>query len=808
MKKLTLTIVLVVSIFVLFADLMQPTDTKRAIETKGKDKNREEGSYRNIPFLVEPISLITNYYDYMPGSYNGLPVRVQPLNPPEPGTWEGGGVYMAYHAQETPTATRRAYYSYIDASGNVITQGTPINSTIIGEGYIGIDIDPLTGDPMAAWHSNVSGNEPPPPHLEIMFTYDLYDWIGGPGLWVNPPWEIMNDSEPYNPHPDDDNFAWPYVLIGDSPNDGYRRVFVVANNGAVSTGPNENPSENSLVAYADYNTTELGVQSGLDWTHYSIPQMDAWHDEEPEWYRPFKAVTISDDGQYVAFMGYRVNDSSEQLPDDEIFVLLNDNYGEGDYTYYGMNFNLGVENPGSFDDDDGNGYNLNFSFVNSGHFNAIFTENDSKILFNGALGLNGTSINDETDNVYWPYAIYPKVFEFDLETHEFHFYNLDTQINENAVNQDYIWAKDYVYLPWDTDNDGINDEIGDEGEILWISGWPCYYSGTDFAFHENNFKIVKNEETGWVAAVWQDGLAAKYAEDGVEGYEDWLEMPEIAVATFQTGENHLWTETEFVNANPNSEDYATELNNMTPAYTYPGDFVEDLGDEHGKMHLMFLDDNSWGSGIHDCGDTNGGTMMYTALELDFSNPAYENYGIVRCNIADIETQSPIVDAVIQMGTYRMSSSINDVYEIYLPAGSYPLTCEIEGYDVYEHTGEVNVTTGQVTELDIELFTGIGPEGIDVPITLSQNHPNPFNPETTISFDIPREDANDGEIGIYNLKGQKVKSFSAESYPEFVEGSVIWSGTDEVGKAVSSGIYFYKLELKGKTVKTKKMILMK
>ena len=788
MKKLTLTIVLVVCIFSLFADLMQYTGTKRAMEEFGKARIREESNSRSLPFLVEPTPLVTTYYDYMPGSYNATPVQVQPVNPPEPGDWQGGGVYMVYHAQESITGQRRVYYSYIDADGEVITAGTPINSSIVREGYPALDIDPVTGDPLAVWHSNVSGGA----QLEVVYTYDLYHWIGGPGLWVNPPFEVISSD-------DENEYIWPNVNIGNSPQDGFRRAHVSANNATFAVN---RPSENVLAGYADFDTTELDVQNGFDWTYYTIPEFDDWHNEIPEWYRPFKTFTLSDNGQYVAYIGYRINDSAEQLPDDEIFVLLNDNYGEGVFTYYGMNFNLEIENQGMFEIDNNDYYNLNFSFVNSGHFNAIFAENDTKIMFPGALGLNGSNPNDVTDNVYWPYMIYPKVFEFDLETHEFHFYNLDTQINENAVNQDYIWAKDYVYLPWDTDNDGIIDEIDDEGNAVWFSGWPCYYTGTDEAFHENNFKITKNEETGWVAAVWQNGLAAKFCDDGIEGYEEWLGMPEIAVATFQTGENHLWTETELINANSNSENYASELHNMIPEYTYPGDFIEDIGNEHGKMHLMFLDDNDYGSSIQGVGSNTGGTMMYSALELDFSDPAYEDYGILHCNIADSETQAPIIDAIIQLGTYRMSSSINGIYEIYLPPGEYPLTCEIAGYDIYDHSGYIDVFAEQVTEIDIDLFTGAGPEGINTPITLSQNHPNPFNPETTISFSVSHKDVRDAEIGIYSLKGQKVDDLKI-SQEEFKAGKIVWNA-----EQFASGIYFYKLEVNGKTVNTKKMILMK
>ncbi len=93
-----------------------------------------------------------------------------------------------------------------------------------------------------------------------------------------------------------------------------------------------------------------------------------------------------------------------------------------------------------------------------------------------------------------------------------------------------------------------------------------------------------------------------------------------------------------------------------------------------------------------------------------------------------------------------------------------------------------------------------------------NYPNPFNPTTTISFNLTAENA---ELIIYNIKGQKVKDLSPSlCHPERVEGrgetkySVIWDGTDENNQPVSSGIYFYKLNINGKSESVKKCLLLK
>jgi hypothetical protein len=88
--------------------------------------------------------------------------------------------------------------------------------------------------------------------------------------------------------------------------------------------------------------------------------------------------------------------------------------------------------------------------------------------------------------------------------------------------------------------------------------------------------------------------------------------------------------------------------------------------------------------------------------------------------------------------------------------------------------------------------------------LSQNFPNPFNPETQISFDLPEKAL--VSLAVYNVFGQKVRTLLEISLPA---GSytVTWNGKDNEGISMASGVYFCRL-LAGDKVNTKKMILMK
>ena len=91
-----------------------------------------------------------------------------------------------------------------------------------------------------------------------------------------------------------------------------------------------------------------------------------------------------------------------------------------------------------------------------------------------------------------------------------------------------------------------------------------------------------------------------------------------------------------------------------------------------------------------------------------------------------------------------------------------------------------------------------------PAALSQNFPNPFNPSTSIAFDL--QENGHVSIEIYNLKGEKVKTL-INRFIQAGDHSIIWTGDDDNGNNVSSGIYFYKMKT-GRYTSTKKMSLMK
>jgi hypothetical protein len=592
----------------------------------------------NYEFIVEPTELMFTYWDYMPGSYNSIPIRIQP-EISFPNGCPAGGIYIVFQALEPTIANRKVYYSYLDSEGNLISTDL-ISTNDIWQGYPGMDIDPISCDPIASWHAVVE----PDNSYDCFLSADVFHIAGFSGNWTDE-FIVIDNPEVGLPLTgfNDDEFIWPAVRIsGSSPLGGdYRRVYVSGNNYTSGHGASGNPSENVILGYADFLSSDLIDLSALDWSYQTVEQMDAWNAENP-YRRPFKGCAVRDN--MVVYAGYVIDD--DNLVND-VFVLVNENYGEGPFEYYSqelMNSNI-----------------TNFSK----NMNVIFRDGNSKISF---VGVRYSDTNPE--------LFHPRLLSFDLDTHEFSFLDL------YGASLPFIHYEDYSFY--------------------------------------NNFKIV--ETSNWLVAVWQDCLKAKLGFQGVPGYEEWWDVPEIAIC-ISADNGETWSEVIFLNSIE-----TPELEEQIPCYIYPGDIIEVLsnvpGNYRGKVHLFYLDDFIYGCDIY-CTTNFGGNLMYTALDIEFP-------------------------------------------DAWMPGSS---------------TENEEVPQPQIT---------------------MYNHPNPFNPTTTINYSLKQNSK--VSLTIYNIKGQKVKTLVSDKLSAG-QHSVVWVGEDDSGNSVSSGIYFYKLKT-GDFMETKKCLLLK
>jgi hypothetical protein len=220
----------------------------------------------------------------------------------------------------------------------------------------------------------------------------------------------------------------------------------------------------------------------------------------------------------------------------------------------------------------------------------------------------------------------------------------------------------------------------------------------------------------------------------------------------------------------------------------------------------FLDDPDVGSGQYNYEslDLPNFTAVYTHSAYPAGNSGSVNAwatDYIRLYPADgnleldLTTSSPIGLGVIRIGNEGITSTV----DIYTVNGTWNgvLPELTEDYSqmilVFANNGYNDVTyTYSITEV----ISDVEQELLNVPVSLS-NYPNPFNPSTTISFNLTTEVGEDVEISIYNMKGQLMDRLPILN----TQTSIEWNA-----EGFPSGIYLYKLN----TVNTpiKKMILLK
>jgi len=136
------------------------------------------------------------------------------------------------------------------------------------------------------------------------------------------------------------------------------------------------------------------------------------------------------------------------------------------------------------------------------------------------------------------------------------------------------------------------------------------------------------------------------------------------------------------------------------------------------------------------------------------------------------------------------------------------------FDTYEEEIDYlkSWTAQRLAWMDSDILLSLDPSPIAGGFRLNGPFPNPFNPSTVISYELPH-DLNI-EINIFNLLGRKVRSLLNETRPAG-QGSTIWDGKTENGHLASGGVYFISVQVRGPSngsnifyQETKKVLLLK
>ncbi|HMK37895.1 MAG TPA: FlgD immunoglobulin-like domain containing protein, partial [Bacteroidota bacterium] len=139
------------------------------------------------------------------------------------------------------------------------------------------------------------------------------------------------------------------------------------------------------------------------------------------------------------------------------------------------------------------------------------------------------------------------------------------------------------------------------------------------------------------------------------------------------------------------------------------------------------------------------------------------------------------------------------YEIdALPPGVMTIVVDGEGYNSVQQQIVINASdfalTNNFTVSDAASATGTtGADNVPEQFALGQNYPNPFNPTTTITFALPV--ASTVTVRVFNVLGQQIATLAGGV---FGAGShaVVWDGRDGAGRAMASGVYFYRMDASG------------
>jgi len=187
------------------------------------------------------------------------------------------------------------------------------------------------------------------------------------------------------------------------------------------------------------------------------------------------------------------------------------------------------------------------------------------------------------------------------------------------------------------------------------------------------------------------------------------------------------------------------------------------------------------------------------------------------------TGDRFIDPALVQSEYAIEFSPATLWLSVTPAGgtvpsggstNLMVTMNGTGLDPGAYAGQVNIRSNDpanpVVTIPVSLTveplttTGVGPLAIPTRYELLPNHPNPFNPTTTIPYDLPEYSR--VRLVIYDVNGRLVAELVGENQSPG-RHEAVWNGRSVHGDVVAGGVYFYRL-IAGKFIQTRKMVLLK
>ncbi len=381
----------------------------------------------------------------------------------------------------------------------------------------------------------------------------------------------------------------------------------------------------------------------------------------------------------------------------------------------------------------------------------------------------GTKFTDEDGNIVYENVV-PGTYNYDVIASGLFEATGTIEVTDSDVSENIVMGcpTDYFY-------EGFETDIPEDWTIY--ADYPDYlywYTPGALFFRQSNSMQPLMLISPEVDLTGTDSLFYSVGEQsGVAGF-----MGELAVG--------------FV-TDPSDPTTFTELTTIEPTVDYQ-EYSIDISEYSGPHYLAFMYANT--------------TMAFYVIDyIRITQPIEELNPPTNVNATQADNGSVVItweaptDSRNLTG-YKIYKDEVEVAELSSSELTYTDENPEEGNNIY---GVSAVYDGGESEVvTVVFYVGNSDDVAEVFSHSLKNYPNPFNPETEISFVLPKKDF--VSLAIYNMKGQKIRTLANRKMRKG-NHNLIWKGKNDAGVKVSSGIYFYKLTA-GKTSLVKKMTLLK
>lgn len=322
------------------------------------------------------------------------------------------------------------------------------------------------------------------------------------------------------------------------------------------------------------------------------------------------------------------------------------------------------------------------------------------------------------------------------------------------------------------DSQGDNDDIAEPGETIEIIPLLTNTSENEYDELTGELNTIADYISIWDGETGASGLVyANYPYNVVGGSQE----------TVTAGQTGIMPEQDFVFTYSGAEAYSIPLYLLVSA-------------EVPKYNGMEM---RWQAPF----ELNAGQPVNLVVSITAPADASEyEVGQVISIHADAAGVYGVLRVEFTHGETLLSVDVEAPYEAELNTsdlqpGSYAITAEV--WDSAGHWAT------DVIEYTLVTPTATADMGLPTVYRLA-NHPNPFNPSTTISYDLP--EPSEVTLIVHNITGRTIRTLKNTHQPAG-RYSAQWNGTDDSGNPVSTGVYFARLQARGFS-KTIKMVYLK